>query len=197
MVTGRREARDRTEDPDLPLATDRREVKDRTEVPDRTEAPDLPMVTDLTEARDRTEAPDRTGEDITRFREEDTVKDLHTAQIKMEETAAEVPTRDVLRELAADLKALLARAEWVIRVLSVTAVLMRAAVALMAIVSAIREEMAHREINSNVREQAKALQQKLPERTWRNTGRKKNAVSARRRIISALRKTLSTRKRTM
>ena len=115
-----------------------------------------------------------------------------------ETETAEVPIRDRVRarDRAADLTVALGRAETVIRVVTVTAALVRVAAVLMEIVTVIRGVLADREISSNVRDKTKALHRKLRLKMQKSTTVKKSAASARRKISVPKRITCMKRKRT-
>ena len=99
-------------------------------------------------------------------------------QTEEEWAVADLPTIDrTALEEAAD------RVQKAVRVIAVTAMVLRAADVALTVADATQEAMAGREMASEVRTHLRALQEKLlPQRIWRRSARKKRDASARRRI---------------
>lgn len=99
-------------------------------------------------------------------------------QTEEEWAVADLPTIDrTALEEAAD------RVQKAVRVIAVTAMVLRAVDVALTVADATQEAMAGREMASEVRTHLRALQEKLlPQRIWRRSARKKRDASARRRI---------------
>ena len=80
-----------------------------------------------------------------------------------------------------------------VRVTVAVLAVLRVLDAALAVAARAAEAMEGREVTPEITEAAKALRQKLPQRIWRKSVRKKRDASVRRRI-SAPKKTISTRK---
>lgn len=141
---------------------------------------------------DQTERREEQAMRITDRRADKT--DRAETDLPMEMPATVITEAKEARDRTEDLMATAERILSVIRVASVIMAAVRPVKGILAVMDAITEEMADREITSESREAIKALWQKLPLKKQKNTEMKKNAGLARKRI-SVPKRTLCTKKK--